>query len=1433
MGSVLEADLRLSLNKELDVLSVSDRVQGLLGYSSQDFLNARVSIEKLLHLNDAAKLRHIFDATIPKLSGELNVRFRHADGRIRSMRLRYEREDSETGAPMVRVRMPDTAPQEPGRPEHGASIDLHSVMESMVDQRACVKDQSHRIQAASPDFRKMFPDAAGQPRALTGLTDYDLYPEEWADRSYALDEQVLSGESTLDTTQENFGAHGEKECLHFRRFPVRGPGDQIIGILTMVSISTKSVQSEQALRESGKSLEEVEKVAGIGRLVVDLSGGTWTGSAMLYKILGLSQDANRKVAIWSELIHHDDMSALVDLYGKVAMDKREDLDRELRFTRQSDQAERWAHFRAKLAYDAEGNPRTLRGTLQDISDRKEAEAKLQESSNLLQIFIHDAPTGLAMFNRQMGYISASRRWIEDHGLKEWDYIGRRHFDLGYKIPDHWRDDYRRALAGETVSFSEDWYEVEVGSKRWVRRMVQPWLTGRGDVGGIVILSEDITERKLAEEALRESEKSLNEAQNIARIGSYILDIPTGIWKSSEALNDLFGIDDRYDRTVDGWKALIHPDDRAMMSSHLADEVLGKASRFSKEYRIVRPANQGVRWVHGLGKLEFDAQGNLVRLCGTIQDITERKQADAALHESRELLQLFIKHAPAAIAMFDREMRYVSASRRWLESYLLEGQELTGRRHYEVFPDIPQRWKEAHRRGIAGEALRMEEDRFERADGTVQWLRWEIIPWTDSDGRIGGIVLATEDITAQKEIAERLKLAANVFTHASEGIVITDPLGAILDANDAFTRISGYERAEVLGLNPRILQSGRHAREFYVQMWEQLIALGHWSGEVWNRAKSGKIYAETLNISAVPDESGRTKQYVAMFSDITSMKEKEQQLKQVAHFDLLTGLPNRVLLEDRLRQAMAQAHRLRSIVAVAYFDLDDWSTVNGLHGHIIGDQLLTTITRRLNVELREGDTLARLGGDEFVAVLLDLADVEESLPRIEHLLRSVHEPIQLGDLTLQVSASIGVTFFPQTELVEPDQLLRQADQAMYYAKLAGKGRYYIFDPKLDRSMRGRHEDLHRMRMALEAGEFQLYFQPRVNMCTGSILGAEALIRWNHPDLGLLAPAQFLPIMEGNPLIVILGEWVLRNALREMEQWRKQGLDIPVSVNVDALQLQQTGFVDRLKDLLAEFPGIPASHLELEVLESSALRDVAQVSEVIRACGELGIAFALDDFGTGYSSLSYLKRLPVEVLKIDQSFVHDMLDDPEDLTILEGILGLAKAFRRQAVAEGVETVDHGVLLLRLGCQVAQGFGIARPMPGNQMPAWAAEWHPDPRWMNVSPVEPAYWPLLYASAEHRAWIGAVEEFIVGRRHTAPTMDHHHCRFGLWLDAEASVGRGENAGFQLMDMLHQRLHGYANGVLKRSTEQGEGAALAGLSELYTLRDGMLERLQSFVQSL
>jgi EAL domain-containing protein (putative c-di-GMP-specific phosphodiesterase class I) len=364
-------------------------------------------------------------------------------------------------------------------------------------------------------------------------------------------------------------------------------------------------------------------------------------------------------------------------------------------------------------------------------------------------------------------------------------------------------------------------------------------------------------------------------------------------------------------------------------------------------------------------------------------------------------------------------------------------------------------------------------------------------------------------------------------------------------------------------------------------------------------------------------------------------------------------------------------------------------------------------------LREGDTLARIGGDEFVAVLIDLDGVESCLPLLTRLVEAAAAPVQLGTLVLQGSASVGVTFFPQGLDIEADQLLRQADQAMYQAKLAGKNRFHVFDAAHDNSIRGHHESLERIRRAMAHSEFVLHYQPKVNMRSGKLVGAEALIRWQHPEKGLLAPAQFLPVIEDHPLAVEVGEWVIDTALIQMEAWHAAGLDLPVSVNIGARQLQQGNFVERLQSILARHPRAKPANLELEVLETSALADMAQVSQVIADCASIGVQFALDDFGTGYSSLTYLKRLHVALLKIDQSFVRDMLENPDDLAILQGVIGLAAAFKCQVIAEGVETVAHGTALLRLGCELAQGYGIARPMPAEQLPNWAAGWQPDAAW------------------------------------------------------------------------------------------------------------------------
>jgi len=359
-------------------------------------------------------------------------------------------------------------------------------------------------------------------------------------------------------------------------------------------------------------------------------------------------------------------------------------------------------------------------------------------------------------------------------------------------------------------------------------------------------------------------------------------------------------------------------------------------------------------------------------------------------------------------------------------------------------------------------------------------------------------------------------------------------------------------------------------------------------------------------------------------------------------------------------------------------------------------------------------LRALGGDEFVAVLLDLKEVAAGMSMLGRLLAAAAKPMNVGELVLQVSASLGVTFYPQAQDIDAEQLLRQADQAMYQAKVAGKNRYHVFDANQDSSMRGYHESLERIRLALSHNELVLHYQPKVNMRSGQVVGAEALIRWQHPDRGLLAPSEFLPVIEDHPLAVDVGEWVIDTALTQIERWHEVGLHLQqVSVNVGARQLQQGDFVARLKSILAKHPQVNPANLQIEVLETSALSDMTQVSKVIEECAQIGVMFALDDFGTGYSSLTYLKRLRVALLKIDQSFVRDMLEDADDLAILEGVIGLAAAFKRQVIAEGVETIEHGTALLKLGCELAQGYGIARPMPGAEMPTWVAAWQPDDAW------------------------------------------------------------------------------------------------------------------------
>jgi diguanylate cyclase (GGDEF)-like protein/PAS domain S-box-containing protein len=841
--------------------------------------------------------------------------------------------------------------------------------------------------------------------------------------------------------------------------------------------------------------------------------------------------------------------------------------------------------------------------------------------------------------------------------------------------------------------------------------------------GVVMVFSDVSEKYRGELALKASEQQYRSLLENLSSGVVVHRPDTSIVLSNAMAASLLGLTQEQmlgKSALDPDWCFLRDDETPMpLDDHPVNRVLASGLTLQNYLLGVRhPGRTEPTWVICNAYPMRDDNGKILQAVVTFTDITQRRQADAALIASEERWKFAIEGA--GDGLWDWNIRTGKAfysSRYKTMLGFAEGEigetadEWSKRIHPEDAPGVYAALQ-PYMDGKPGSAA--VEFRMLCKDGSWMWtLGRGMVVQRDTNGKALRMIGTNSDITGRKLTEANLQLAASVFGHAREGITITNASGIILDVNQAFTRITGYSRDEAIGQNPSILKSGRQDKAFYEAMWDELTGAGHWSGEVWNRRKNGEVYAELLTISAVRDAQGNTQQYVALFSDITGIKDHQSQLERIAHFDALTNLPNRVLLADRLQQAMLQAQRRQKQLAVAYLDLDGFKAINDHHGHEVGDYVLIALAQRMKQALREGDTLARLGGDEFVAVMGDLDDTADSLTLLNRLLASAAQPVLMGELTLQVSASLGVTFYPQAQDIDADQLLRQADQAMYQAKLAGKNRYHVFDAAQDGSIRDQHEKLERIRLALEQGEFVLHYQPKVNMHSGKVIGAEALIRWQHPEKGILAPATFLPVIEDHPLAVDVGEWVIDTAMHQMEVWHAVGLDLPVSVNIGARQLQQGDFVERLQAILAKHPQVHPACIEMEVLETSALSDMALVSQVIEDCAKNGVKFALDDFGTGYSSLTYLKRLRVALLKIDRSFVRDMLDDPDDLAILKGVIGLAAAFKREVIAEGVETVAHGTLLLQLGCELAQGYGIARPMPPEQLPAWAATWQPDAAW------------------------------------------------------------------------------------------------------------------------
>lgn len=728
--------------------------------------------------------------------------------------------------------------------------------------------------------------------------------------------------------------------------------------------------------------------------------------------------------------------------------------------------------------------------------------------------------------------------------------------------------------------------------------------------------------------------------------------------------------------------------------------LGVAER-DGEYRFEQRIATGEGLRHLDSRL-MPLRGTSGELSGYLllaRDVTELVQAEDA---QRKLIQA-VEQSPVSIIITDTKGVIEYVNRRFSQVTGYSADEVLGQRmNFAKSGSTPRDTYEdmwgtiLAGREWSGELLNR------RKNGDLYWDYVRIMPVIGPDGSVTHFVSLQEDITRRRQDEETLRLWATVFENSGEGVMITDHENRIIHVNKAFTEISGYGAGEVIGKNPRMLGSGRHGDAFFEDMWNALTRTGHWQGEIWDRRKNGEVYPKWLGISAVRDPSGLPTHYVAIFSDISERKAAQDRIEHLAHHDPLTGLPNRVLLSDRFAQALAHADRTGARIAMLFLDLDRLKTINDSLGHAVGDKLLQTLVGRLLECVRETDTVSRQGGDEFVMLIADVPGPESVADIAQKILAHVGREFQVEGLTLTGSFSIGISLYPD-DGEDFETLLRKADTAMYHAKEAGRNTYRFFTEQMNVNALERLLMQNSMRQGLERGEFLLHYQPQIDLASGSVVGVEALLRWNRPGVGLMAPDRFIPVAEESGQIIALGEWVLHEACRQAQAWQGAGLPpMRMAVNISALQLQRGNLLDTVAGAL-EASGLDPRMLELELTESILIQNVDRNLDTVRELKARGIEIAIDDFGTGYSSLAYLKRLAVDRIKIDRSFVRDISTDPEDAAIVRAVIQMAQSLQLVTLAEGVETREQLDFLRVAGCHEAQGYLFAHPLPADRIAAY----------------------------------------------------------------------------------------------------------------------------------
>jgi diguanylate cyclase (GGDEF)-like protein/PAS domain S-box-containing protein len=858
----------------------------------------------------------------------------------------------------------------------------------------------------------------------------------------------------------------------------------------------------------------------------------------------------------------------------------------------------------------------------------------------------------------------------------------------------------RALRGETGTGLEFTLQRRDTGETWVGSYsYAPIRDNSGVIVGSVVTARDITASKHTENALKNSEEHFRSLFTQAPLGIALINSLTGqIYKANPKYAEIVGLSIDELEGID-WMQITHPDDVQADLDNMALMNAGKTNGFIMEKRYIH-VDGSIVWINlTVAKILLKEQGDPCHHC-IVEDITARKKITEALNAREKEFRLLAESMPQIVWITRVDGECIYLNQQWVDYTGLSFEESYGHNWSNALhPDDQQHALNAWQTALHNNSDYSFECRLRRADGVYRWWLDRGVPVFDDTGKVYKWFGTCTDIHELKEFEKSLRIAAIAF-ESQEAMVITDDKQTILKVNQAFTRTTGYSAEEAIGKTPVLLKSGNQNKQFYDTMWESLNSDKFWAGELWNRRKNGELYPEWLSISAVTDANGQVSNYVAAFTDITESKKLEETIYHLAFYDPLTKLPNRRLLVEYLQQALNSSTRHLNHGALLFIDLDNFKELNDIRGYEVGDALLIDVAKRLQHSVRSNDKVSCLGGDDFVIVLEELSrETEQAAIQAESFAEKIHvilsQPFYLHGQQYYNACSIGISLFCNHD-TSVDDLLKYANTAMYQAKKSGRNSIRFFDPVTHEALKKRIALEFDLRFALLNQQFRLYYQMQVDN-TGKILGAEALIRWAHPERGLVLPMQFIHLTEENGLIVAIGLWVLETACAQIKRWElnHHTQHLQLAVNVSARQFRQADFVEQVCAVLAK-TAINPNRLKLELTESLMLEDVSDTILKIQALKDMGVHFSMDDFGTGYSSLSHLSKLPMNQLKIDQSFVHNIGIKDSDAVIVQTIIGMAKNLGMEVIAEGVETEQQRDFLERNGCTHYQGYLFSKPLP-----------------------------------------------------------------------------------------------------------------------------------------